>query len=88
MNPVGGDEGQQGRRPTARPGLAVWLKRVRVVCIVVVAVLVLIVLFQNKERAAFDVLFWRLEAPQAVLLLGIFATGALVGAVATRLLRR
>ena len=82
------EKGLRGGGETARPGVRVWLKRTKLVCVAIAVVIVLIVLFQNKERAAFDILFWRLEAPQAVLLLGVFATGVLVGAFIARVLRR
>lgn len=85
---MGADEGPGGRHETGRPGLGVWLRRAKLICVVVVAVLVLIVLFQNNEPASFDVLFWHPELPLVVLLLGVFATGGLMGAVVVHLLRR
>lgn len=85
---MGEEEGRRGRHETGRAGLGVWLRRAKLICVVVVAVLVVIVLFQNNKPATFEVLFWRPEVPLAVLLLGVFATGALMGAVVAHLLRR
>ncbi len=85
---MGADEERRGSHKTGRAGLGVWLRRAKLICVAVVAVLVLIILFQNNEKATFDVLFWHPELPLVVLLLGVFAAGGLVGAVVVHLLRR
>jgi uncharacterized integral membrane protein len=75
----------EGRRGV---GLGGWMRRIRIATLVVLAVLVLIVLFQNTEPATFDVLFWRPQVPLALFFLGAFAAGALAGALAWHLLGR
>jgi len=65
-----------------------WPKRVKLGVIVVVIVFVLIVLFQNNENRAFNILFWHPQVPPSALLLVTFAAGVLSGAVALHMLRR
>ena len=65
-----------------------WPKRLKAGVVVVVAVLAVVVLFQNNENAPFKVLFWRPQVPPSMLMLAAFAAGAVTGAVALHVLRR
>ena len=51
---------------------------------ITVAVLVLIFMAQNYAMVDVTFLFWSLSAPRAVLLLGVFFAGALVGWITRR----
>ncbi|MHC4789137.1 MAG: hypothetical protein ACYS8K_08065 [Planctomycetota bacterium] len=66
-----------------------WLRRLKFSALLVLLVLGLIVFFQNiNKQDTYDVFFWDPQVPRALLLVGTFAVGAIVGAVATYLLRR
>ncbi len=55
------------------------LRNVKITCIAIVSVLVLIVIFQNWEPVETDILFYSLELPRTVLLLGTTLIGFVVG---------
>jgi uncharacterized integral membrane protein len=65
-----------------------WARRIKVVAVLVPAVLVLIVLFQNLGKARLVVLFWELQVPLVALLLIALAVGAVGGALLAIMRRR
>ncbi len=69
--------GESGVRGAGRR----WAQRVKYGALALLVVCVLIVVFQNSEQSQFRVLFWKVSAPQALMLLVTFLLGAGAGAV-------
>jgi uncharacterized integral membrane protein len=65
-----------------------WLRRIKIGAVLTAIVLVLIVIFQNNEKATFYVLFWDAEMPRLLLPLAAFAAGGVAGAVVALYLAR
>ncbi len=76
------------RATHAGPRKGGWFRRLKLIVVLVVAVLVLIFFFQNKQNATVEVLFWSLEVPVSLLLLGAFVAGAAIGWIALHLVGR
>lgn len=57
--------------------------RVKLIIGAILAVLVVIIMFQNTEQVSTRLLFWNLTLPHVVLLLLMFVFGVVLGFVAT-----
>jgi uncharacterized integral membrane protein len=55
------------------------LRNIKITAIAIVSVLVLIVIFQNWEPVETDLLFFSLQMPRTILLLGTTLVGFVVG---------
>jgi len=65
-----------------------WKGQVRFAVALVLAVVALIVMFQNNEQATVKVLFWSPKMPRYILLAAVFLAGGVAGTALALLLRR
>lgn len=74
--------------PGVRGGVRKWARRLRLGALLGVVALVLIVLFQNMGTATYRILFWEKDVPRLLMLVIVFAAGALAGALVMKAIRR
>jgi uncharacterized integral membrane protein len=63
-------------------------QKIRLVVVIVLAVAVLIIVFQNMDAIDTRVLMWKFEMPRAAMMFGALAVGFVMGALWNGLLRK